>query len=642
VLNQFGGGGGGGKGKRGTAAAAAASRRVAPSSNDAPFALVGPLGSPNASRRFELYRLALAHLNDEQKFLLTAKLHADVLQLVVEDAFLTAPWTAALRVNDVVQDALLVLTSDALQLAGSSTSTSKNSKAGESAEALEAELHELALAAEDNAEAGAGAPVSGKAAAQAAASAHAQSAAKAKLLHKLLKKSTMESCLPVLLELRQSFARAHSPLEKWLMHLLSRLHSSFRNEVDELFSGANKIVAKELAFDIRRYEQRTDEGGAQVKAEQERWARLDFTPLPPAAAANQSAMQLQRSASEGWSGIAAMDSVADASTARRLSANAGAAAGGAVASTPIKVSSLSSLRMGGGVGGLASPMAHTPARGGGAAAAGTVPGSALRRSLSTPTHATVASVVAAMATPAGKQSQGVLSLRTPGRAAIGTPAMLRRAPSTPLSSLRDGQPSASKRARRSTGGGAVTPSRLLREGSDEDASTDDDESENGVARAGPDAASNNGNNGSSRVLQSSLSSLRVSNGSTNNALPASSAPPALWKVAIHDPETDEHVPPVPVAAPSKKKRGLAASASASVAASSAAVPVVGVSSLGFLSAPSAAGTAAATIPSVGGKKRKQHTSPTQPAAAPLAAMDANAPMTAAAPTASRRRGPVPR
>jgi hypothetical protein len=44
-------------------------------------------------------------------------LHADVLQLVVEDAFLTAPWTAALRVNDVVQDALLVLASEALQSA---------------------------------------------------------------------------------------------------------------------------------------------------------------------------------------------------------------------------------------------------------------------------------------------------------------------------------------------------------------------------------------------------------------------------------------------------------------------------------------------------------------------------------------------
>jgi hypothetical protein len=466
------------------------------STNDAPFSLIGPLGSTNAARRFELYRLCLATLNDEQKYLLTAKLHSDVLQVVVEDGFLTQPWTQGLRINDVVQDALLILASDCMQLTGGIHIKGKNKEDGSSAESLESELHELALAAEESAGDNAVA-MSSKQAAHAAATTHAQATAKAKLLHKLLKKSTMESCVPILLELRSAFARVHSPLDRWLMHLLARLHNHFKSELDEIFAG-NRMVAREITFDVRRWEA----AGTENADVHSRWNQLDFSiPTGPIATSNGS--------------INNDELIPAGEISHPMSA------GGEAASTPIKQSSLSSLRVGRGLftplrTNTASPMLVTPA---------------LRRSMSTPSAA-VAAVVAAIATPGAAPTLG--GMRTPGTMPImPTPTLIRRAPSTPT--VAQSPHTSNKRVRRSTSG-AVTPVRLVHESDaelSEDALTDDDVSNSENTRPlirlalDPRTSQSAAMEAAGVIMPSSLAALRV------HDAPISST---LWNVAVYEPQ----------------------------------------------------------------------------------------------------------
>jgi hypothetical protein len=329
-------------------------------SKDAPFGLVGALGTPNAQKRFTLYRYCLSLLTDEQKFILMGKLHSEVLQAVNEESFLTTPWHTGLRTADVVQDALLILASEAMQLGA-------GAKKAADVESVEGELQELALASEETESA----PKS----AASLATMHAQQAAKTKLLHKLLKKSTMDACLPVLFELRMSFARAHSPLAEWLHFYFSELLQHYKAEMSEIFAG-NKMLEREVLYDLKRWSE-TDEHQAQ----QERWRQMDFTPkkkLEPTA-------------------------VAPDSVSRRLSL------GAAVAATPVKSSSLAALRV------AATPMSAVRLA---------MASPALRRTLSTPS-ATAAAATHVQATPS--------TLRTPGP--ITTP-VLRRTISTPSSAAR--------------------------------------------------------------------------------------------------------------------------------------------------------------------------------------------------------------
>jgi len=480
--------------KRGSGSSSTATT-ISASSDDSAFTLVGPLGSLNASKRFALYRYLLSQMSDEQKFILMSKFHTDVLSCINEDTFRTKPWhrrAAQDGIQDVVQDTLIILASEAMQLGGggrgggATSNKGDASSSGSSVEAVENELQEMALA-EEVASSDMHGGSSSKSA-SAIATLHAQTQAKQKLLHKLLKKSTMDSCLPILFELRTTLAKVHSPLSQWVLHLFNVLLDGYRNELDESFA-ANRMLERELKFDLRRWMNSSSSMDADQKAMRERWRKLDFPPTTEVpthkrewstakkpmqrtpATSQRTPSATGVAASPSMSRVGGMDSATRRLSLSNVAVAVASVAGGhqngqAVSATPLKNSSLSSLRVAG--------AGQTPLNGAGHGMVSPAPfqlfSPKLRRTSSTPLSTSSASASKSksmsMLTPALRRTQGS-SFATPGLSPIN-------------------HRSHSKRLRRSMGGSSVPGPVAVDEGEEDEI---DDEEEEEKERAQPQLSS---------------------------------------------------------------------------------------------------------------------------------------------------------
>ena len=185
-------------------------------------------GERKTEKRRSLYKFMLENMNDEQRFQTTYRLCQDVLGGVVEDSIKITPESLP-----VLKDTFFVLASDAIKLA------SLKSKAGDSDEP-ETE--------EDKAN-------------------MVMNAAKKQIISGVVKKNVMENVIPIIIGLKHKLEAAKSPLISELFQYLRKLMEDYKNEVTEILA-EDRQLAKEIEFDLRRYEQEEQE--RKEKEQQER------------------------------------------------------------------------------------------------------------------------------------------------------------------------------------------------------------------------------------------------------------------------------------------------------------------------------------------------------------------------------------
>ena len=176
-------------------------------------------GERKTEKRRTLYKFMLENMNDEQRFQTTYRLCQDVLGGVVEDSIKLTP--ASLP---VLKDTFFVLASEAIKLASLKSKASDND---------EPETDE------DRAN-------------------MVMNAAKKQIISGVVKKNVMENVIPIIIGLKHKLEAAKSPLISDLFQYLRKLMEDYKNEVTEILA-EDKQLAKEIEFDLRRYEQEEQE-----------------------------------------------------------------------------------------------------------------------------------------------------------------------------------------------------------------------------------------------------------------------------------------------------------------------------------------------------------------------------------------------
>ena len=175
-------------------------------------------GERKLKSRRELYKFMLENMNDEQKFQITYKLCQDVLGGVVEDSIKLTPASYPL-----LKDTFHVLASDAIKL------TSLKSKAAEDVPETEEDRAGMVM-----------------------------EAAKKQIISNVVKKNVMENIIPIIIGLKHKLEAVKSPLISELFNYLRKLMEDYKSEVTEILA-ADKQLAKEIEFDLRRHEQEEQE-----------------------------------------------------------------------------------------------------------------------------------------------------------------------------------------------------------------------------------------------------------------------------------------------------------------------------------------------------------------------------------------------
>ena len=234
-------------------------------------------GERKTEKRRTLFKFMLENMNDEQRFQTTYRLCQDVLGGVVEDNIKLTP--ASLP---VLKDTFFVLASDAIKLASLKSKASEND---------EPETDE------DRAN-------------------MVMNAAKKQIISGVVKKNVMENVIPIIIGLKHKLEAAKSPLISDLFQYLRKLMEDYKNEVTEILA-EDKQLAKEIEFDLRRFEQ--DEQERREREQQERLRPVKSRTQSPASASARSS----RAASPAASGSASKTSRPGSSSASpRTPANA--------------------------------------------------------------------------------------------------------------------------------------------------------------------------------------------------------------------------------------------------------------------------------------------------------------------------------
>ena len=195
------------------------------------------------SRRRAVYRFMLAHMADEYKFQLTAKLCTETLA-----GFLDGQSDASEMLGGLVlADVLYVLSSEEIKIAALRPRGASGSNEAEEGENMTTVTSSQVADSE-------------KAAAM---------AAKAKILSKLNRKNTIENIVPVIVELKHFLERTHSPLLRDLTMCLRAIVCDYRVEMEDLMVG-DKQLAQEIEFDLRRLEAEQVQARAAERAEKAR------------------------------------------------------------------------------------------------------------------------------------------------------------------------------------------------------------------------------------------------------------------------------------------------------------------------------------------------------------------------------------
>lgn len=176
-------------------------------------------------RRNVIYNFLLGFMSDTQKFQTAAKLCQDVLGSVVEGSISVADST----VFDVVKDTLLILASKSIKIGRQHAPGGDDGD--DAPEQGQQENDQKSESEQKNA---------------------AAAAVKGKFLSGLQKKNTLESVVPILIELKRLCERQQSPLLRHLMQYLKELMADYKNELEDVLA-ADRQLAAELQYDLRQF-----------------------------------------------------------------------------------------------------------------------------------------------------------------------------------------------------------------------------------------------------------------------------------------------------------------------------------------------------------------------------------------------------
>lgn len=171
-------------------------------------------GTANTEKRMKIYKFLLGHMNDGHRFQIMGKLVQEVLLSFVDEV---------LPLNDesgfILHDALNCLASKEIKL-----SMLRSKPADEVVE-----NEEEAAAALVN-------------------------VAKKTIVSQVMKKTVMESTIPVMISLKHMLEQHNSPLLKDFMVCLRELMKDYKNEVKDVLA-ADKQLADEIEFDLQKFEE---------------------------------------------------------------------------------------------------------------------------------------------------------------------------------------------------------------------------------------------------------------------------------------------------------------------------------------------------------------------------------------------------
>merc|ERR1719319_1026807 len=115
----------------------------------------------------------------------------------------------------------------------------------------------------------------------------------------------MENVIPIIIGLKHKLEAAKSPLISDLFQYLRKLMEDYKNEVTEILS-ADKQLAKEIEFDLRRFEQEEQERKEREEAERLRPVRS--RPTTPIVSRSSSPARAESSSDRRSSSLATLSS----------------------------------------------------------------------------------------------------------------------------------------------------------------------------------------------------------------------------------------------------------------------------------------------------------------------------------------------
>nr|CAB3264221.1 condensin-2 complex subunit D3 [Phallusia mammillata] len=183
--------------------------------------LINLSGGPNAAKRMEIYCFLLENFEDENRINLTGKLCADIL-----DGFVEATIALNDKTRHILTDALSILCCKEIRL----KSLKNKDGDGEEEEMMGTQAEQNAM----------------------------KQKMKQKIISQVVKKNLIENIIPIIIELKNMLTEKKSPLVHNVMLYLKEVMQEYRAEVDEILS-ADKQLAREIEFDLKRFEREEEE-----------------------------------------------------------------------------------------------------------------------------------------------------------------------------------------------------------------------------------------------------------------------------------------------------------------------------------------------------------------------------------------------
>ncbi|XP_062580228.1 condensin-2 complex subunit D3-L-like isoform X1 [Saccostrea cucullata] len=175
-------------------------------------------GAAKEKDRLKLYCFMLEHMTDEQRFHMTAKICTEILGGIVDNIIPLDNASSAL-----LKDALAILSCKEIKL------SSLKAKPQEDAGGDEQEMAAIVIAT-----------------------------AKKTLISQVVKKNVIENIVPIVVSLKHMLEKHRSPVLKDLMCYLRELMQDYKTEVKDILS-ADRQLAKEIEFDLRKFEEEQEE-----------------------------------------------------------------------------------------------------------------------------------------------------------------------------------------------------------------------------------------------------------------------------------------------------------------------------------------------------------------------------------------------
>ncbi|KAK3873393.1 hypothetical protein Pcinc_021594 [Petrolisthes cinctipes] len=193
-------------------------------------------GKEHWEERHTIYHFMLDHMPDDQRFLTTQRLCQDVLGGVVDGRIKLTPSSLPM-----LEDTLTILRSDEIKLASLKSRPEDNDHPTDQEE--QAVMAGMAV--------------------------------KKKIISQVVKCNMIENIVPIMIAVKHKLEEQRSPLMKHLLLFFKEIMKDYKNEVKEILAG-DKQLAKEIEFDLRRFDQEqwTDEGEVE-KEKKEHQQKID-------------------------------------------------------------------------------------------------------------------------------------------------------------------------------------------------------------------------------------------------------------------------------------------------------------------------------------------------------------------------------